>query len=1009
MVLPTVVQSSLKQQINRKNKQQQQQQQQQIIEETRPNQDDEENNTDHEINSSRKKYQEKICSPESAEDASQVGSLPSEMETEIYDCRDAMGSKKKRSRPNIDGGDDDDDEEEEGDFNSSVSDVLSGTGSAKNMTDFEDMSESEQQPTSARRMRINHQLSDIGSSTPIHQQNRKRQDNDTNLSNHTSSTASSTESTNDSSTTGNIDDDEINISNLSLPGQTLLWDLLQDQSTNNSSHLPENLLNEIERLFSQVLGSIEDKRILLHFIQACLDNLKKSTSSLISLQQLTKRLQPNTSLISIHNEITVRFQFLSFIFSITASPKEFNLTQNQADKLWDCLTTITGTTGANREELYNWLLSQLKNRDGGHALSLETFKYLLTEKVLTQKPEHQQQQTSSSTTNLTQQYNDFQIFELLILNYVSDVAMRALNQNVSTLAAQTLNSYQIQNEDGTLDREEPFIGRCINCLNECINTLDDLSSLRTINRISVLLPTHLELFMHNQTILINASTRNRTKDLYNIDERLLKNYIPHKMPMMLLLKYIEQFFSILAQLQNYIEISSEHAEARLAVSRLWEILLLIPTHSGILQNLAQLNEFNENDDNTEQWTNCLQRSDPFRLTYSLQIIDMLIRRMPAYKDIFVSKGGLKYLYNLFISKSFFTEPIDRSWCSGLPDTLLYTLKILCSCLLKIPMPTIQSSGQQQQQQPPPPPSSAPPPTIIPTATCRETTTPAIIAALSATDLTNIDNSSSTPIVHQQCHFSIYEPHWENMALTDKDILLDTLIDVQLSIVTKSTRLCCPVVLLQFANRTDLLHTSMTLFITLCPSYDDIRTKFIEHPKLSLWLKTLLLDAYDSLLKREAQSNIFRLCMVSSNNNNNSSGTADDLNLQPITDFPPPPPMPTQRSCPIDEEKAAQTLTISSTIESINETPVERICLVPILTNLLELIPYALKFTSSSSSLSQTNLETNSSYSLQTLNISSVLIPKYDNHSLFLNQSSHEYFHLLTSIIFFFFFFLFCNN
>ena len=29
-----------------------------------------------------------------------------------------------------------------------------------------------------------------------------------------------------------------------------------------------------------------------------------------------------------------------------------------------------------------------------------------------------------------------------------------------------------------------------------------------------------------------------TKDLYNIDERLLKNYIPHKMPMMLLLKYI---------------------------------------------------------------------------------------------------------------------------------------------------------------------------------------------------------------------------------------------------------------------------------------------------------------------------------------------------------------------------------------------------------------------------------------------------------------------------------------
>ncbi|CAF5146771.1 unnamed protein product, partial [Rotaria magnacalcarata] len=116
----------------------------------------------------------------------------------------------------------------------------------------------------------------------------------------------------------------------------------------------------------------------------------------------------------------------------------------------------------------------------------------------------------------------------------------------------------------------------------------------------------------------------------------------------------------------------------------------------------------------------------------------------------------------------------------------------------------------------------------------------------------------------------------------------------------------------------------------------------------------------------------------------------------MTDFPPPPPMPTQRTCPIDEEKAAQTLTISSSSESTNEPAVERICLVPILTNLLELIPYALKFTSSSSC--QNNFETNSAITFQTLNLSSTLMAKYDNHSLFLNQSSHEYFHLLTSII-----------
>jgi hypothetical protein len=54
MVLPTVVQSSLKQQMNRKTKQQQ------IEKDSRQEQDDEENNTDHEINPTRKKYQEKV-------------------------------------------------------------------------------------------------------------------------------------------------------------------------------------------------------------------------------------------------------------------------------------------------------------------------------------------------------------------------------------------------------------------------------------------------------------------------------------------------------------------------------------------------------------------------------------------------------------------------------------------------------------------------------------------------------------------------------------------------------------------------------------------------------------------------------------------------------------------------------------------------------------------------------------------------------------------------------------
>lgn len=57
IVLPSVVQPSIKQQINRKTKQQVQQQ---MEKESRQNQDGEELDIDHDINSIRKKYQEKV-------------------------------------------------------------------------------------------------------------------------------------------------------------------------------------------------------------------------------------------------------------------------------------------------------------------------------------------------------------------------------------------------------------------------------------------------------------------------------------------------------------------------------------------------------------------------------------------------------------------------------------------------------------------------------------------------------------------------------------------------------------------------------------------------------------------------------------------------------------------------------------------------------------------------------------------------------------------------------------
>lgn len=298
-----------------------------------------------------------------------------------------------RARENTDDDDDDDEnddeeDDEEADLNSSGSDVHSDTGSAKNMADFEDMTDSEQatvenQLETVRRSRFTRSFVEETRRSPLVKLNRKRNQNEIQSNSQTSSNSSSSssiDSTNASSTfiTGsmNMDEEEINISNLSAPGQTLLWDLLQEQSQHR---LPENLFHETERLFGQVLHLIEDRRILLHFIQASLDNLKKSVSSAVSLrllpklfsifqqlqqpqlsqqqqqqqqhqqqqqrannhvfllfeerfhvlnvffndlEQLTKRLQ-NATAQTIHNEIMVRFQFLSCIFSLSNSPKEF--------------------------------------------------------------------------------------------------------------------------------------------------------------------------------------------------------------------------------------------------------------------------------------------------------------------------------------------------------------------------------------------------------------------------------------------------------------------------------------------------------------------------------------------------------------------------------------------------------------------------------------------------------------------------------------------------------------
>lgn len=96
----------------------------------------------------------------------------------------------------------------------------------------------------------------------------------------------------DSSPDDNNKLSEYNIVSLSEPGKTLLWDLLQDGKI---EHLVEGLHSDIEKVLVNLVITFGDRFIRLKFIEACLENLSKGTSVIVSLRLLPKLMSINTA------------------------------------------------------------------------------------------------------------------------------------------------------------------------------------------------------------------------------------------------------------------------------------------------------------------------------------------------------------------------------------------------------------------------------------------------------------------------------------------------------------------------------------------------------------------------------------------------------------------------------------------------------------------------------------------------------------------------------------------
>ena len=307
------------------------------------------------------------------------------------------------------------------------------------------------------------------------------------------------------------------------PGNTLLWDLLQDR---NIEQLSEGLAAEAEKALSNLLCLNMDRLIRIKFVEGCLQNIGKNESVAISLRLMPKLFQSfhnfrgmDTHEVSMfaerrHNmmklffdnlttytenhkvagkvpappffnhlaQIQVRLSFLSVIFSIQVSPNDFHLNKEQINILWSCLAKDPVCS----DDFFQWLLLQVHTKDQ-HAITMDGFRLIYTEKL----PELRPESISMLGLNLFSQL--WQLARLkkptgeensVKMDQLWKIALCAQNTDVSMKAIQILNSaYFGQGED--------FLITCMQNLQISLD-LGSEEILTKIQRALLLLKTYLE-------------------------------------------------------------------------------------------------------------------------------------------------------------------------------------------------------------------------------------------------------------------------------------------------------------------------------------------------------------------------------------------------------------------------------------------------------------------------------------------------------------------------------------
>jgi ubiquitin carboxyl-terminal hydrolase 34 len=143
--------------------------------------------------------------------------------------------------------------------------------------------------------------------------------------------------------------------------------VVQQQQQTSTSSLNTTTTTTSEQTYKTILW-INDKYSMMDIF---FDNLK----------QFSEQPMDDTEYENIRqNEVQVRLNFLTFVYSIQATPREFDLTIEQIDQLWQSIILNGKFKACTKDLLFHWLLNQTKNKEE-HAITLNKFKYIFMYKI----------------------------------------------------------------------------------------------------------------------------------------------------------------------------------------------------------------------------------------------------------------------------------------------------------------------------------------------------------------------------------------------------------------------------------------------------------------------------------------------------------------------------------------------------------------------------------------------------------------------------------------------------